>query len=110
MERSKIGYQNWLIAIFLMVTNLKGYSSTHLARELEITQAAAYFLAHRIREAWTDPVTDMDGVVEVDEAYFGGKFKNKSHKKERSLRDAVRSVRRLLSVLRIVRRVRLLRK
>ena len=52
MECSKLGFQIWAIAIFLIATNLKGISSMKLHRDLGITQKSAWFLAHRIRETF----------------------------------------------------------
>ena len=41
MQRSKIGYQDWLIVSFLVMTSLKGVSSMKLHRDLGITQRTA---------------------------------------------------------------------
>jgi hypothetical protein len=72
------------MAIYMMTTARKGIPSTQMARELGITQKSAWFLAQRIREAWlaTDDGGDrsdneIDGDVEVDETFIGGKEKNK---------------------------------
>ena len=90
MHRSKIGLQKWAIAIYLWSTSLKGVSSMRLHRDLEITQKSAYFMAQRLREAWSDSHTDMTGPVEVDETFVGGKEKNKhAHKKQRKGRGGV---------------------
>ena len=50
MEGSKLGYQAWAIANYLVTTSLKGVSSMKLHRDLEITQKTAWHLAHRLRE------------------------------------------------------------
>ncbi len=50
MQGSNIDYQTWAIAMYLMVTNIKGISSMKLHRDLEVTQKTAWHLAHRIRE------------------------------------------------------------
>lgn len=76
MHRSKIPLRKWAIAIYLWATSLKGVSSMKLHRDLNITQKSAYFLAQRLREAWSDMGGDMAGPVEVDETYVGGKAKN----------------------------------
>lgn len=73
MHGSNIGYREWAIAIYLVTTNLKGVSSMKLHRDLGITQKSAWFMLHRIREAWDDAQGPVDGAVEVDESYFGGK-------------------------------------
>ncbi len=76
MHRSRIPLRKWVIAIYLWATSLKGVSSMKLHRDLDITQKSAYFLAQRLREAWSEFSGDMDGPVEVDETYVGGKAKN----------------------------------
>ncbi len=54
MHGSKVGYQKWAIAIYLMTTGLKGVSSLKLHRDIGVTQKTAWYMAHRIREAWKE--------------------------------------------------------
>ena len=77
MEGSKLGYQTWALASYLMITNLKGVSSMKLHRDLGITQKSAWHLAHRIRKAWAEAPPEFEGPVEADETYVGGLEKNK---------------------------------
>ena len=88
MEGSNLGYQVWAIAIYLMMTSLKSVSSMKLHRDLGITQKSAWFLAHRLREAWKEIDGVFLGPVEADEAYFGGRRKNMHKAKRRQLREA----------------------
>ncbi len=77
MHSSKLGFQVWAIAIYLLTTSLKGLSSMKLHRELGITQKSAWHLAHRIRETWKDQHSgEFACPVEVGETYIGGKRKN----------------------------------
>ena len=83
---SNVGFRNWIIAIYLMTTSLKGVSSMKLHRDLGVTQSTAWFMAHRIREAWADASSDpFFGPVEADETYVGGKAKNMHARRRREV-------------------------
>ena len=84
MEKSKIGMQKWVIAIYMMVTGIKGTSSMKLHRELGIHQQTAWFMMQRIREGFIEGTgLKLPGPVEVDEAYLGGKRKNMKPKRRK---------------------------
>ena len=84
MEDSRLPYRKWLTAIYLMGTSLKGVSSTKLANDIGITQKSAWFLAHRIRQAWDENARQFFGSVEIDEAYLDGLEKNKHKSKKQN--------------------------
>ena len=84
MEHSRIPLQKWVIAIYLCLTSLKSVSSMKLHRDLQVSQPTAWFMLHRIREAWTpESSKGFPGPVEVDETFFGGKRRNMSKKKRK---------------------------
>ena len=85
MEASNLGYQTWAVALYQVTTILKGVSSMKLHRDLGITQRSAWFLAHRLREAWKDHGPQFTGPVEADETYIGGKRKNMPKSKRAAL-------------------------
>ena len=76
-EESNIGLRKWAIAIYLICTNLKSVSSMKLHRDLNVTQATAWFMLHRIRQAFEGVPYPFEGPVEVDETYVGGLERNK---------------------------------
>lgn len=75
MERSHIALPKWVLAIHLLTGSKKGMSAHQLHRELDITYRAAWFMAHRIREAMREPNPAPLGgkgkIVEADETYYG---------------------------------------
>ncbi|MCY4098042.1 MAG: IS1595 family transposase, partial [Rhodospirillales bacterium] len=76
MASSPIPLRKWVFAIYLEVVNLKGISAMKLHRDLDVSYPTAWFMLHRIREAFSDDAAEpMHGPVEVDETYVGGKFK-----------------------------------
>lgn len=81
-ERSHVPLHKWVYAMYLLVTARKGISSLQLAKEIGITQKSTWFVLQRLREACGDNLTKLQGIVEVDEAYFGGLEKNKHESKK----------------------------
>jgi transposase-like protein len=87
---SKISLRIWFAAIWLATNHKKGISSVQLSIDLNLTQKTSWFVLHRIREMLKDKSPQMLGdakVVEVDEAYIGGKESNKHKIKKRSYKN-----------------------
>jgi len=86
-EDSHLPFTKWLMTFHLMTSSKKGVSSLQISRELGITVKSAWFMTHRIREAMRDDSGEyLEGTVEVDETYVGGKPRKgdgKVHKRGR---------------------------
>ena len=86
LQHSRLPLRKWVFGIYLYVTHLKGVSSLKLHRDLNITQKTAWFMLHRLREAWGESgIGSMTGPVEADETFVGGKRKNMSNAKRKEL-------------------------
>ena len=80
MHRSHITYRQWIQAFHSMCSHKKGVSALQLQRNLGLhSYQSAWHLGHRIRLAMQkDPLlSQLKGIVEVDETYIGGKAHGK---------------------------------
>ncbi len=74
----------WFVAVYLLCESRKGMSANQIKRTLGISYKTAWYLCHRIRHAMKESSRDMlDGIVEMDETFVGGKAKN-MHAKDRA--------------------------
>ena len=84
-EDSKIELRKWMMAIWLITSHKKGIASTQLAKDIGVTQKTAWFMLHRLRFAAQTKSFNrpLEGEVEADETFVGGKEKNK-HRSQRT--------------------------
>jgi len=81
-HNTKVSLQCWFMAMYLVSSHKKGVSSLQIMRDCEVTQKTAWFMLHKIRSlfAQTDS-TALNGTVEMDEMYLGGRETNKHESK-----------------------------
>jgi len=74
---SHLPLMKWFAAIYLLSESKKGMSALQLKRTLKMSYKTAWFLCHRVREAVKDDSCELlNGIIECDETYVGGKAKN----------------------------------
>lgn len=77
-ENSPLPLQKWFTALYLVLSHKKGISSTQLAKDITVTQKTAWFMLHRIRFALKQKaLKKIEGLVQIDETFVGGKNKNR---------------------------------
>jgi transposase-like protein len=76
-EDSPLPLWKWFLAIYILTAHKKGISSLQLHRDIGVTQKTAWFMLHRIRYAVATNSFQkpLNGIVEMDETYFGGVMK-----------------------------------
>lgn len=63
----------WFYAIFLFSASRNGVSAKELERQLGVTYKCAWRMAKQIRSLMTQGKSPLDGTVEMDETYIGGR-------------------------------------
>ena len=81
---TKIPLQKWFMAIALILNAKKGLSSHQLQRDLALNQKTAWFMLVRIRaEMAKKGGVLLQGIVEADETYIGGRPRKENKAEDR---------------------------
>ncbi|MFN3945345.1 MAG: IS1595 family transposase [Allosphingosinicella sp.] len=87
----KLSFVDLLAAIVIFVNGAKGIAALQLSRDLDVQYKTAFVLTHKLREAMAreNAGRQLNGVVEIDGAYFGGYVKPENRKEDRKDRRLV---------------------
>lgn len=79
-HNSHVDLQRWFLLISLMLNAKKGLSAMQAARDLDMRRPTVWSMMHRIRGAMKDDGRLLSGLVEMDEAYVGGRPRRANRK------------------------------
>jgi transposase len=77
-HKSATPLRSWFYAMFLMASTRCGISAKQLERELGVTYKTAWRMFKQIRSLMDEKAKPMNGHIEVDETYIGGKRSGES--------------------------------
>ena len=91
LHRTRTPLRKWFAAAWLMAQDKRGVSALFLARELALRYDTAWLMAHKLRHGLSErPEYALDGLLEIDESYYGGRGKPAS--RGRGLADPNKSL------------------
>jgi transposase-like protein len=74
---SHIPLTKWFMAIAVICQAKKGISANQVSRTIGVSVKSAWYLCHRIREAMGGDGSLLQGVLELDETFVGGRVKGR---------------------------------
>lgn len=77
-EKSTTPLDLWFFAMYLMVQTKSGVSAKTLERMLGVTYKTAWRMFKQIRLLMAQEPSLLEGIVEIDETYVGGKGRNRA--------------------------------
>ena len=81
-EESRLQLRVWVYAFWKACSSKKGISALQLSREMEITHKSALFVLRRIRHGLgQDDAPKLQGTIEADETFVGGRPRYKGQSK-----------------------------
>lgn len=78
-EKTSTPLDLWFFAMYLMTQTRSGTSAKQLERMLGVTYKTAWRIFKQIRMLMTQTPSLLEGIVEVDETFIGGKGKNRAY-------------------------------
>lgn len=78
-DNTRVALQKWFLAIWLASSHKKGISSIQLGKDIGVTQKTAWTMLQKIRVllGFDNHEEEMEGTVQLDETFVGGKNKNR---------------------------------
>ena len=79
MQNSKLPLTIWFLALYFIAQNKDGFTELSLAKYIGVTLKTAWASLYKVRKAIgsRDSMYKLDGNIEMDEAFFGGRKEGK---------------------------------
>ena len=77
-EGSRLQLPKWFATIGLMLNAKSGMAAKEVERNLGVSYKTAYYTCMRVRIGMLMPNTKLNGIIEMDESYFGGKARRQN--------------------------------
>ncbi len=77
-EGTRLPLPKWFMIIGTILNAKSGMAAKEIERNFGVTYKTAYYAAMRIRIGMLMPNTELHGILEMDESYFGGKARKKN--------------------------------
>ena len=81
-EDTRLPLPKWFAIITLMLNSKSGISAMELQRNIGGSYKTSYYVAMRVRIGMLMKDTKLNGMIEMDESYFGGKVRKKGKSTE----------------------------
>ncbi len=83
LHKTHMPLTKWFLAFYLVCQDKRGISAVQLSSQLGTTYKTAWYMLKRIRTAMgqRDEKHQLNGVIDFDDAYFGGPAKGKKRRR-----------------------------
>jgi transposase-like protein len=87
-EKSSTPLTHWFLVIFMQSITRNGVSAKEIERTINVCYKTALRMSHQVKKLMASKNdVPLFGVIEVDESYHGGKFKNKHNSERKRMKE-----------------------
>jgi transposase-like protein len=90
-HKTKTDLRKWFLAVYLVANDKRGVAATTIARNIGVSYPTAWSMLNKIRQAMADRNAryQLGGLVQIDDAFFGGESHGEGQRGRGSDQDPV---------------------